>query len=296
MKRSIVLLAMGAAAAVLAPSGAQVPPPPDPFTMSGPRVQDTFSEISIEQNLGAQVPLDLRFLNESGQPVTIGELLAGRPAVLSLVYYECPMICNEILNGMVAAFDGAKYSIGKDYVVLTVTIDPGESPALAREKKANYLKHYSRGGGAEGWHFLTIHEQADLDTLAEVVGYRYAYDPATDQYAHASGIMVLTPEGTVARYFYGIDYIPRDLDFTLVEASAGKVGSPVDKLVLLCFQYDPALGTYGFYIIGAMRLGAVMTLGFLALFWLSHYVTTRRRARAASAGEREPAPHRVHGS
>lgn len=268
---------------------AQVPPPPDPLSMSGPGgIQERFPDISIDQNLNAQVPLDLKFLNEQGEPVTLGALMQGRPAVLSLVYYECPMICNEILNGMVAAFDGVKYPMDESFEVITVSIDPGEKPELAREKKANYLKQYHRNGGEGGWHFLTIENQDDLDTLADVVGYRYVYDPATDQFAHATGIMVLTPEGKVARYFYGIDYIPRDLEFSLVEASKGNVGSPVDKLVLLCFQYDPASGSYGFYVFGALRLGAIMTVGFLCLFWLTYYLGTRKRLRAAQAQHREP--------
>ena len=295
--RHAVAAICGGAAMILAGfsiADAQVPPPPDPLSIKGPdSIQARFPDISIEQNLNAQVPLDLTFLDEQGEPVTIGELLDGKPAVLSLVYYECPMICNEILNGMVAAFDGVKYTMGDEYQVLTVSIDRGEKPELAREKKANYLKQYHREGGEKGWHFLTIENQDDLDTLANVVGYKYVYDPATDQFAHASGIMALTPDGRVARYFYGIDYIPRDLEFTLVEASKGNIGSRVDKLVLLCFLYDPASGTYGFYIFGALRLGAIMTVGFLCLFWLSYYMATRKKLRNAQAHshETEPATH-----
>ena len=276
-----------------APALAQVPPPPDPLRMmkSPGNIQERFPDISIEQNLNAQVPLDLTFRNEQGEPVTIGELLNGKPAILSLVYYECPMICNEILNGMVAAFDGVKYKMSEEYQVITVSIDPGETPQLASEKKANYLKQYHRDGGEAGWHFLTIENQDDLDTLASVVGYRYVYDPVTDQYAHASGIMALTPEGKVARYFYGIDYVPRDVEFTLIEASKGNIGSPVDKLVLLCFQYDPESGSYGFYIFGALRLGALMTVGFLCVFWLVYYMGTRKRFRLAAAQTQEPETH-----
>lgn len=265
-------------------ASAQVPPPPDPLSITGPKnIQSRFPEVSIEQNLNAQVPLDLTFLNEQGEPVTLREVMDGKPVVLALVYYECPMICNEILNGMVAAFDGVKYPMDESFEVVTVSIDPGEKPALAAEKKANYLTQYHREGGEEGWHFLTIENQDDLDTLASTVGYRYVYDPATDQYAHASGIMVLTPDGVVSRYFYGIDYIPRDLEFSLVEASKGIVGSAVDKLVLLCFQYDPASGAYGFYIFGALRLGAILTMGFLGLFWLTYYLGTRKKLRKAEA-------------
>lgn len=268
---------------------AQVPPPPDPLTMSGPDgIAQRFPEISIEQNLDAQVPLDLKFRDERGEEITLGALMDGKPAVLALVYYECPMICNEILNGMTAAFDGVKFPMDESYEVITVSIDPGEEPALAAEKKQNYLKQFHRDGGEEGWHFLTIANQDDLDTLADKVGYRYVYDPATDQYAHASGIMVLTPAGRVSRYFYGIDYIPRDLEFSLVEASKGKIGSAVDKLVLMCFQYDPASGTYGFYVFGALRLGALMTLGFLCLFWLTHYLGTRKKSSAGTATDPGP--------
>jgi len=270
------------------PAYAQIPGPSDPLSLSGPDVQEQFQEITIEQKIDAQVPLDLTFKDEAGQDVRLGDLLGDTPAVLALVYYECPMLCTEVLNGMVATFGALKFDLGKDFNVITVSIDPGETPELATAKKAHYLEGYGRPGAEAGWHFLTG-DEGSIETLATTVGFRYAYDPTTDQYAHAGGIMVLTPGGKISRYFYGIEYLPRDIQFGLTEASEGKIGSVVDQITLLCFLYDPTTGTYGFYVIGAMRVVAVATVLALCAFWLVHYV--RGRARTQEGQPVKPIPN-----
>jgi len=235
--------------------------------------------VGIEQKLGERIPLDLVFRDEAGKPVRLGDLFASKPTIVNLVYYRCPMLCTEVLNGLVASLETLKLDVGKDFSVVTVSIDPRETPQLASEKKAVYLKRYGRAGAAEGWRFLTG-DGASISRLADAVGFRYAYDAEADQYAHAAAIYVATPDGRLARYFYGIDYAPRDLRLALVEASEGKIGTVADKIVLFCYQYDPATGKYGATILGAMRVGGVVTVlllgGFVLVMW-------RREARSARA-------------
>ena len=279
----VLLVAVGCLLAARAVQG-QVPPPMDPLAFKAPDPSVQFKDISIEQNLNAQVPLDLKFMDETGKWIQLGDYVGDRPAVLALVYYECPMLCNEVLNGLEVALKAMKISVGTDFDVITVSIDPGETPELAASKKRAHINRLAREGADEGWHFLTGPAES-IDTLADIVGYRYAYDANTDQYAHAAGIMVLSRHGKVARYYYGVDYIPRDLEFGLVEASKGNIGNLVKKIVLLCFAYDPATGKYGFYVIGAMRVGAVLTVLAILGFWLAHWLQGRRRRRKTlSAG------------
>lgn len=263
------------------PATAQIAPAPfEPLSITGPDAQQRFQDIEIEQNLDAQVPLELEVVDENGKYVSLTELMDNKPAILALVYYECPMLCNLMLDGVEGVIDAMKYQIGDDYNVLTLSIAPNETPELAREKKANHLERLGRPGAEDGWHFLTA-DQDTIDVIADTVGYRYVYDPSTGQYAHAAGIMVLTPRGKIARYYYGAEYIARDVEFGLVEASEGRVGSIVDKLVLLCFQYDPATGQYGAYIIGTMRvMAALMILGF-AIMYGTFYFRSRKKKREA---------------
>lgn len=280
------------AMAVLSLAGmaaAQVPPPPfEPLNIMGPDPAAQFKDIKIEQHLDAQVPLDLMFRDESGSEITLGEAMDGKATVLALVYYRCPGLCNGMLNGVAGVIDAMKYEIGEDYHVVAVSIDPKETPGLASDKKTTYLEKLHRDGAAEGWHFLTGDEDA-IQRLAKTVGFRYAYDPQTDQYAHAGGIMVLTPQGRIARYYYGVEYIARDVEFGLVEASEGRIGSLVDQIAMLCFQYDPATGKYGIYVIGAMRvLAGLMVAGFVTmyaiLFIKSH--RAKRNGGGPAAGNR----------
>jgi protein SCO1 len=216
-------------------------------------------QIGIDQNLDAQVPLDLTFRDETGATVRLGEYVRDKPVVLSLVYYNCPMLCTEVLNGMKGVFRHIPMVIGKDFDVVTVSIDPTEDPALAAGKKEKYLEGYEHPEGASGWHFLTGDEQ-QIRALASVVGFRYVYDEQTKQYAHAAGIMVLTPGGRVARYLYGVDYLIKDMRLALVEASHNTIGSPIDQVLLLCYHYDPATGKYGLVVMNLLKITGAITM------------------------------------
>jgi protein SCO1 len=219
-------------------------------------------DVGIDQKLDQQVPLDLVLKDEQGQTVTLGQYFGKRPVVLSLVYYSCPMLCTQVLNGMVGAFKTMAFVPGQEYEVVTVSFDPRETPELAGAKKTqyvNYLPVAKRAGAAAGWHFLTA-DESNIKRLTQAVGFRYQWDQSTNQFAHASGIMVLTPQGKLAQYYYGIEYSPKDLRLGLVEASANKIGSPVDQLLLYCYHYDPATGTYGAAVMNMVRVGGVLTV------------------------------------
>ena len=216
-------------------------------------------DVGIDQRLNQQVPLDLEFRDETGKAVRLGDYLGHKPAVLALVYYQCPMLCTMVLNGLLESLKQLKFDVADQFNVVTVSFDPSEKPALAAAKKALYVGLYGRPGAAEGWHFLTGDEPA-IRQLAQAVGFRYHYDPQTRQFAHATAIMVLTPQGKLARYFYGIRYPAGDLRLALVEASAGKIGSPVDQVLLYCCQYNPATGKYGFIISRVIQIAGLVTI------------------------------------
>jgi len=229
-------------------------------------IQPILEKVKIEHKLNAQVPLELSFRDEQGEPVTLCDYFQGRPVILILAYYRCPMLCNQVLNGMTSALDVVSFDIGKEFEVVTVSFDPRETPELARQKKETYINWYKREGAAEGWHFLTG-DQSSVDRLTQAVGSHYKWDEKTTQFIHASGIMIATPDGKLARYFYGIEYAPKDLRLGLVEASAGKIGSPVDQLLLYCYHYDPASGKYGAVVMNMIRLGGVATvIAIIAMF------------------------------
>ena len=221
--------------------------------------------IGIDQKLGDQLPLDLPFVDSDGNPVHLRDYFGDKPIILSLVYFDCPMLCTQVINSLLRAMNVLSFGAGTEFDVLTISIDPGETPELANQKKIEYLKNYRGREGSTGWHFLTG-DQQQIDQLAAAVGFRYEYDEPTDQYIHASGIMVLTPEGKLARYFYGIDYPPRDLRWGLVEAADGAIGNPVDQLLLLCYSYDPMTGKYGLYIRNSLRIGGLATILALGSF------------------------------
>jgi protein SCO1/2 len=243
------------------------------------RSTEVLKRVDIEQKLGAQIPLDLKFRDESGREVRLGEYFAkGRPVALTLVYYECPMLCNQVLNGAVGAFQGLSFTAGREFEVVTVSFDPREGPDLAARKKESYLKRYKREGAEAGWHFLTG-DKASIDALADAVGFRYAWDEQSQQFAHASAVMVATPGGRLSHYFYGIDYAPRDLKLAFVEASEGKVGSPVDSLLLYCYHYDPAAGRFA-PVMAVMRAAGVLTVFGLAALILCLVRRSRRREEA----------------
>ncbi len=224
---------------------------------------NALKRVGIDQRLNEQIPLDAVFKDELGRDVRLAQFFGKRPVVLSLVYYSCPMLCTQVLNGMLGAFRQVSFNIGEQFEVVTVSFDPKETPQLAAAKKITYVKGYNRVGGDAGWHFLTG-DEANIKRLTEAVGFRYVWDDQTKQFAHASGIMVLTPEGKIARYFYGIDYAPNDLRLGLVEASQNKIGTPVDALMLYCYHYDPATGKYGAVVMNIVRVAGVVTIMLIA--------------------------------
>lgn len=244
---------------LLAPAGARGQEEPLPTMQNPTGSPDVIKQIGLDQKLDAQVPLDLAFRDEQGAPVTLRQFFGRRPVILTLVYYQCPMLCTFVLNGVLNNAKALSFEMGKDYEVVTVSIDPTETPLLAEAKHTMYAGLYGRPGGVSGWHFLTGEEPA-IRRLAAAVGFRYVYDKASEQYAHASGIMVLTPQGRVSRYFYGITYMPRDVRFALVEASGGKIGNPVDQILLACFHYDPMTGKYGLVISRVVRVAGIATI------------------------------------
>ena len=238
------------------------------------RIPPALTGVGIDQKLNGQVPLDLTFRDETGRTVRLGDYFGRRPVILSLVYYECPMMCTLVLNGLVHTMREIPFTAGDQFDVVTVSFNPRDTPALAAAKKRTYLKSYGRAGAGKGWHFLTG-DQASIQALTGAAGFRYAYDPVTQQYAHATTIMVLTPEGRLSRYFFGIEYPARDVRLSLVEASGNKIGSPVDQLLLFCYHYDPVAGKYGFAIMNAMRAAGVATA--LALGLLVFILFRRER-------------------
>jgi protein SCO1/2 len=242
--------------------------------------QQLMDQIGVDQKLDQQVPLDLTFRDESGKSVRLGEYFGEKPVVLSLVYYECPMLCGMTLNGMLKTFKVLPFTIGQEYEVVTVSFDSRETPELAARKKGTYVKQYGRDNAGKGWHFLTGDDES-IRRLCDAVGFRFIYDEPTKQFAHASAIMVLTPNGKLSRYFYGLEYVPKDLRLGLIEAADEKIGSPVDHVLLLCYQYDPKTGKYGFAVMTAVRVGAVLTIATIGAFML--VMIRRDRRMKASA-------------
>ena len=237
---------------------------------------EVLKQVGIEQRLNNQIPLDLTFRDETGREVRLGEYFKGdKPVLLTLVYYECPMLCNQVLNGVVGTLEAVTFTPGREFEVVTVSFDPREGPELAAKKKETYLKRYRREGAEAGWHFLTG-DKASIDRLTESVGFRYVWDEQSKQFAHASAIMVATPQGRLSHYFYGIDYSPKDLRLALVEASEGKIGSPVDTLILYCYHYDPATGRFA-PVMAVLRAAGVLTV--LGLAALIYYLTRRARRK-----------------
>ncbi|NTU82896.1 MAG: SCO family protein [Chloroflexales bacterium] len=247
----VALLAIGAPGAAFAQGGDH---------------HDPLADVSFEQRLGKQVPLDLPFVDEAGAAVRLGDYLGEKPVVLALGYLECPMLCPLVRDGMVKALSEVEgLRAGVDYTVVNVSIDPAETPMIAANTKAAIMSRLGQPGAERGWHFLTG-TQDSIQRLADAVGFRYFYDETIDQYAHAAGILVLTPGGELARYFYGIEFNPSDLRLGLVEASGNKIGSPVDQLLLLCYHFDPSTGKYTGLVMTALRVAGVITV--LALFAL----------------------------
>lgn len=249
--------------------------------VKGPQA-NLLKQVAFAQNLDAQLPLDTPLRDESGRDVRLGDYFGKRPVIVTFVYYECPMLCKLELADLVRNLKALTMSAGNEFEIVTVSIDPTETPAQARSKKAGYLKRYGRAGAEAGWHFLTGDEAA-VRRLTGAAGFRYAYDPVSKQYAHAAGLLIATPRGRIARYLFGLDFPASALRWALIEASAGKIGSPVDKLLLMCFHYDPATGRYSFAIMSVVRLLGVATVLGLGTFMVVMFRRDRRPVGVAPA-------------
>jgi protein SCO1 len=225
--------------------------------------------VGVQQNLNQQIPADLMFTDDLGRSVRLGDYFGKRPMILNLVYYNCPMLCGEVLSGLENSLRIMKFDMGKEFDVLTISFDPRETPEMAAHKKAEFLKRYKRTGAEQGWHFLVGRQDA-IDALTNAAGFQYEYDEQTKSFAHASAIMVLTPDGRIAQYYYGIEYPPKDLRLGLVEAGQGKIGNVVDQLLLYCYHYDPEKGKYSVVVMRIVRLAGVGTILFLGalILWL----------------------------
>jgi protein SCO1/2 len=258
-----------------------------PGAASGQNQAPILQKVRFDQNLNAQVPLDLPFRDESGREVRLRQYLGSKPVVLSMVYYECPMLCTVVLNSEARAFRTLpSLQIGKQFEAVSVSINPHEGPALAAAKKATYVANCGKPDAAAGWHFLTGTD-ASIRPLADAIGFHYAYDQRTGQYAHPAGVVVLTPQGKIARYLYGVDYSPRDLELSLVEASKSQIGSRADQVLLFCFHYDPLTGKYSGSVMALLRVvGMAVVLGLAVLVGV---LVRRGRPRASLQGRGAPA-------
>jgi protein SCO1/2 len=246
---------------------------PDP-TMPSSQTPRVLSQVTFEQRLNEQLPLDLPFKDATGRDVKLGDYFGRKPVVLTFVYYECPMLCTEVLNGLESSLRVINETIGKEFDVVTVSFDPKETPVLAAGKKKAYLERYQRPEAAQGWHFLTG-DQASIDALTRAAGFNFVWDEASHQFAHPSGIVIATPTGKLSRYFFGVDYSPRDVKFALIESSTEKIGTLAERLLLYCYHYDPTTGNYGFVAMRAVRIGGAVTI--LALVGFV-FVSLRREA------------------
>ncbi len=248
-----------------------------PANTRPPRLEN----VGIEQRLDAQLPPDLIFRDENGKAVKLGDYFGRKPLILNLVYYNCTMLCGEALAGLSSAMRLIKFDVGNEFDVVTVSFDPRETPEMAAAKKADYVKRYGRAGAAGGWHFLTGQPES-INALTKVVGFQYQYDPKTNQYAHATAIMVVTPQGRISRYFYGVDFPPKDLRMGLVEASQGKIGNAVDAVLLYCYHYNPETGKYGAMVGNILRMAGAATIlllgGLLLILWRLDSSVTRKAA------------------
>ena len=247
-------LSIAALALLASPIFAQQPGPPP-----------ILREVTIAQRLNEPIPPEIIFRDENGKVVRLGDYFGTKPIVLSLVYFDCPALCTEVLNGELRTMKAITLNLGKDFDAITVSFEPKDTPELAKAKRDVYAGQYGRPGARENWHFLTG-DQPSIDALTQAVGFHYAYDSASRQYAHAAAILVLTPHGRIARYFYGVQYPGRDVRLGLVEASEGKIGTPTDHALLYCYQYDPATGKYGLMVMNVVRAAGVLTVLVLGIF------------------------------
>jgi protein SCO1/2 len=227
-------------------------------SLANPQAQ-ILPQVKFKQHLDAQLPLDRQFVDEDGKYVRLGDFFGERPVLFVLAYYRCPMLCNQVLNGVLTSANALPFAAGDEFEIVVVSFDPTDSPAVARAKREAYTRRYHREDGRDGWHFLTG-KADDIAAVADAAGFRFVYDEKTDQFAHASGIMIATPEGRLSQYFYGIDYPTRDLRLALVEASQGRIGNLVDQILLLCFHYDAITGRYGLAVMRLVQAGGILTV------------------------------------
>lgn len=276
MKKPFLTATLIAIAAVTAGAQSSVPGVDPPAGVPSSQMPPVLSEVRFDQRLNEQLPLATRFKDEEGRDVTLGDYFGRKPVVLAFVYYECPMLCTQVLNGLTTSLTVLDETVGRDFDVVAISFDARETPALASGKKRSHLDRYKRPESAAGWHFLTGDEAA-IKAVTSAAGFNYVWDAKTQQFAHPSGIIVATPEGKLSRYFFGIEYAPRDVKFALIESSAGRIGNAIDQLLLYCYHYDPATGSYGFVAMGAVRVGGALTVLALVGFVV---ISIRRDMRA----------------
>jgi len=273
------------------PSFAQTGRQERPDYATGPGV---LAKVKYEQKPGAQLPLDLEFRDEDGKPVRLRDLLADRPIILNLVYYECPMLCDQVLSGLVRNLNVLEdFRVGRAFDIWSVSISPEETPDLARAKEASVLRayHFMDARAQKGWHFLTTENKESIDALASSVGFSYTYNPNIERYAHPAGVVIVTPEGKVSRYIYGISFPARDLKLALTEASNGEIGGVIEQALLLCYAYDPDSGTYSFAIMRVIQgLGILTVLGLGGYVGLMLLVDRKRPAPASGLSSKVPGP------
>lgn len=281
MSKLVIVTALLAAAISWAPAHAQFYNPPQSSGQAAGVRPAILNNVGLDQKLNNSLPLDAVFQDERGAPVVLKQFFNGKPAILTLVYYQCPMLCTEVLNGLSSAISPLKFDVGKDYQIITISIDPAETPAMAEAKKEKYIQRYGRPGADQGWHFLTGNKQ-NIDAIANAAGFRYAYDPSIRQFAHPSTIMVVTSEGRVAQYYTGIEYEPKDLRLALVEASQNRIGTIVDRALLFCYHYDPTQGKYTPRIMMVVRAGGVLTvMGMVLMIGMLIHGEKSKRGKAA---------------
>jgi len=256
------------------------------FAQLADQIPPQLEEVGVEEHLNAELPLDLKFRDEYGAVVTLGDYFDGaKPVILTLNYYKCPMLCGLQLNGLLDGLMELDWTPGQEFEMVTVSINPLETPALATEKKQNYIKRYGRPSAAKGWHFLTGKEP-EIRQLASTLGFGYTYDRKTGEYAHAAALFVNTPDGRVARYLYGIEYPPKRIRLALLEASAGEIGTTIDQLILYCFHYDPSSRRYSPVAMNIMRLGGGATALILGLSLGGYWLREMRRRKKSDRGNR----------
>jgi protein SCO1/2 len=255
----------------------------DPTKQSDPahQVPGILKEVSFRQQLNEQLPLDAAFKDEAGRDVRLGDYFkTGKPVVLAFVYYQCTMLCTQVMNGISSALKVLTFTPGQDFDVVLVSFDPRDTPQAATEKKAAHLKYWSKESTAGGWHFLNGTE-GEIRRATQAAGFSYQWDERNQQFAHVSGVLVVTPDGRLSRYFYGIEYSPKELRLALVESGKGAIGSKIDELLLYCFHYDPESGRYGVVVMNLIRLGGVITVALVAGFIL---LMRRRETRTPAEG------------